>query len=137
MRGRPSVFWVVWLHRGLPGFLLLIIGIAAVVGGVQTWVQAARINAFFVNGMHRGMNDRGLDALAIAAPLSQERLYWQLGLQALARGDVARAVSVLEDGLRRSPDHKIMHGMLAQAYFAIGDYTAAMREWEHAGASVA
>jgi len=125
----------VWWQRRLHSLVVFLVGAVAVFGVGQTWVQAAAVNVFFVNVMQRGIADSSLDTLASAAPLAPERLAWQLGIQALARGDHARAIGVLEGGLQHYPTHAIMRVLLGQAYYETGNHEAAIAQWERVGAS--
>ena len=99
------------------------------------WVRAASANCFFVYARQRGLSDSRLDSLAKVIPLTPERLAWQLGIQALARGDRERAIEVLESGIQHNATHVILQGLLGQAYFESGNYTAAIEHWERIGAS--
>jgi tetratricopeptide (TPR) repeat protein len=82
-----------------------------------------------------GIRDPRLDALAVAAPLTPERLAWQLGVQALARHEYQRAIGLLGQGVHSDQVNPMQLGLLGQAYYGTGDYMTAIRFWERGRAS--
>lgn len=97
--------------------------------------HSALSNGFFIRAWRSNLTDVQLDRQAQDVLADPVRRAWQLGVQALARGDGAEAIHALEDGLQDGSANPVLEGLLAQAYYQSGDYTTAIVYWERVGVS--
>ena len=127
---KTSAFWLLAGQRLL--LCLAFVGLLAILPVLR---HSALGNLFLVRAWQSGLTDVRLDGQAQAVLDDPVRLVWQLGVQALARGDHAGAIRALEDGLQHAPAHPMLEGLLAQAYYESGDYTNAGVYWRRIGAA--